>query len=116
MIKVDGHDTDEITQATEQAIKETTKPSLIICKTTIGAGSPNKQGLAASHGAPLGDDEIVLTRDALSWKHAPFELDDEIYEAWDGKAKGDVQQKNWDADFEAYKKAYPELAAELLRR
>ena len=116
VIKVDGHDTDEITQATEQAIAETTKPSLIICKTTIGAGSPNKQGLAASHGAPLGDDEIVLTRDALSWKHAPFELDDEIYEAWDGKAKGDVQQKNWDADFEAYKKAYPELAVELLRR
>ena len=116
VIKVDGHDTDEITKATEQAIAETAKPSLIICKTTIGAGSPNKQGLAASHGAPLGDDEIVLTRDALAWTHAPFELDDEIYEAWDAKAKGDVQQKNWDADFEAYKKAYPELASELLRR
>ncbi|WP_288998504.1 transketolase [uncultured Psychrobacter sp.] len=116
VIKVDGHDTDAITQATEQAIAETAKPSLIICKTTIGAGSPNKQGLAASHGAPLGDDEIALTRDALSWKHAPFELDDEIYEAWDAKAKGDVQQKNWDADFAAYKKAYPELADELLRR
>ena len=116
VIKVDGHDTDAITQATEQAIAETAKPSLIICKTTIGAGSPNKQGLAASHGAPLGDDEIALTRDALSWKHAPFELDDEIYEAWDAKAKGDVQQKNWDADFAAYKKAYPELAAELSRR
>lgn len=116
VIKVDGHDTDAITQATEQAIAETAKPSLIICKTTIGAGSPNKQGLAASHGAPLGDDEIALTRDALSWKHAPFELDDEIYEAWDAKAKGDVQQKNWGADFAAYKKAYPELAAELSRR
>ena len=57
-----------------------------------------------------------MTRDALSWKHAPFELADEIYEAWDAKAKGDVQQKNWDADFETYKKAYPELAAELSRR
>lgn len=116
VIKVDGHDTDAITQATEQAIAETSKPSLIICKTTIGAGSPNKQGLAASHGAPLGDDEIILTRDALAWTHAPFELDDEIYEAWDAKPKGDVQQKNWEADFAAYEKAYPELAAELSRR
>lgn len=72
VIKVDGHDTDAITEATAAAIKENTKPSLIICKTTIGAGSPNKQGLASSHGAPLGDDEIALTRDALSWKHAPL--------------------------------------------
>ncbi|WP_201616047.1 transketolase [Psychrobacter urativorans] len=116
VIKVDGHDADAITAATEAAIKENTKPSLVICKTTIGAGSPNKQGLASSHGAPLGDDEIALTRDALSWKSAPFELDDEIYEAWDGKTKGTALQKNWDADFESYKKAYPELATELVRR
>ena len=116
VIKVDGHDTDAITEATNAAIAENTRPSLIICKTTIGAGSPNKQGSASSHGAPLGDDEIALTRDALSWKHGPFDLDDEIYEAWDAKPKGDVIQKNWDADFEAYKKAYPELAAELSRR
>jgi len=116
VISVDGHDTDEITEATQAAISETNKPSLIICKTTIGAGSPNKQGLAASHGAPLGDDEIILTRDALSWTHAPFDLDDEIYEAWDGRAKGTALQNNWQADFEAYKKAYPELASELERR
>ena len=116
VIKVDGHDTDAITEATNAAIAENTRPSLIICKTTIGAGSPNKQGSASSHGAPLGDDEIALTRDALSWKHAPFELDDEIYEAWDAKPKGDVLQKNWQADFENYKKAYPELADELMRR
>lgn len=116
VISVDGHDTDEITEATQAAISETNKPSLIICKTTIGAGSPNKQGLAASHGAPLGDDEILLTRDALSWTHAPFDLDDEIYEAWDGRAKGTALQNNWQANFEAYKKAYPELAAELERR
>lgn len=116
VISVDGHDTDEITEATQAAISETNKPSLIICKTTIGAGSPNKQGLAASHGAPLGDDEILLTRDALSWTHAPFDLDDEIYEAWDGRAKGTALQNNWQADFEAYKKAYPELASELERR
>lgn len=116
VLSVDGHDTDEITEATQSAISETNKPSLIICKTTIGAGSPNKQGLAASHGAPLGDDEILLTRDALSWTHAPFDLDDEIYEAWDGRAKGTALQNNWQADFDAYKKAYPELAEELERR
>lgn len=116
VIKVDGHDTDAITKATEEAIAETSKPTLIICKTIIGAGSPNKQGTASSHGAALGDNEITLTREALAWKHGPFDLDDEIYEAWDAKAKGDVVQKNWEADFEAYKKAYPELAAELLRR
>lgn len=116
VIKVDGHDTDAITKATEEAIAETSKPSLIICKTIIGVGSPNKQGKASSHGAPLGDDEITLTRSELAWTHAPFDLDDEIYEGWDAKAKGDVLEKNWNADFEAYKKAYPELAAELLRR
>ena len=116
VIKVDGHDTNAITKATEEAIAETSKPSLIICKTIIGVGSPNKQGKASSHGAPLGDDEITLTRSELAWTHAPFDLDDEIYEGWDAKAKGDVLEKNWNADFEAYKKAYPELAAELLRR
>lgn len=116
VLKVDGHDTDAITKATEEAIAETSKPSLIICKTIIGVGSPNKQGKASSHGAPLGDDEITLTRSELAWTHAPFDLDDEIYEGWDAKAKGDVLEKNWNADFEAYKKAYPELAAELLRR
>ena len=103
VLKVDGHDAEAITKATEQAIAETSKPSLIICKTIIGLGSPNKQGKASSHGAPLGDDEIALTRDELAWKHAPFELDDEIYEAWDAKAKGEALEKNWEADFEAYK-------------
>jgi len=116
VIKVDGHDADAITKATEQAIAETSKPSLIICKTIIGVGSPNKQGKASSHGAPLGDDEIVLARGELAWVHAPFEIDEEVYQAWDAKAKGEAQQKNWEADFEAYKKAYPELAEELQRR
>lgn len=114
--RIDGHDADAITTATQAAIDETQKPSLIICKTTIGAGSPNKQGKESSHGAPLGDDEIALTRDALAWKHAPFDLDDDIYQAWDGRPKGDVLQKNWQADFNAYQKAYPELANELIRR
>lgn len=113
---IDGHDADAITVATQAAIDETDKPSLIICKTIIGAGSPNKQGKESSHGAPLGDDEIALTRETLSWKHAPFDLDDAIYDAWNGKAKGDVLQKNWQANFDAYQKAHPQLANELLRR
>ncbi|MDO5769828.1 MAG: transketolase, partial [Psychrobacter sp.] len=116
VIKVDGHDTDAITKATEEAINESSKPSLIICKTIIGAGSPNKQGTASSHGAALGDEEIVLTREALAWTHGPFDLDDEIYQAWDARPKGEALQKNWEADFANYKKAYPELAAELERR
>ncbi len=116
VIKVDGHDSAAITQATEAALAETNKPTLIICKTIIGAGSPNKQGTESCHGAPLGDDEIALTREALGWTAPAFEIDDEIYEAWDGKAKGDILEKNWNADFAAYKKAYPQLAAELERR
>lgn len=116
VIKVDGHDTDAITKATEDALAQTGKPSLIICKTTIGLGSPNKAGKSSSHGAPLGEDEIKLTRDALAWTHAPFELNDEIYDAWDAQPKGYALEKNWDAEFDAYKKAYPDLAAELIRR
>lgn len=116
VIKVDGHDAEAITKATEEALAETSKPSLIICKTIIGVGSPNKQGKASSHGAPLGDEEIALTRSELAWNHAPFDIDEDVYQAWDAKAKGDALQKNWEADFEAYKKAYPELAEELLRR
>ena len=114
--KVDGHDTDAITQATQNAIAEKNKPSLIICKTVIGAGSPNKQGLEASHGAPLGADEILLTRQALKWDHEAFELPDDIYEGWDCTVKGQALQQSWESEFDAYKDAYPELASELLRR
>lgn len=114
--KVDGHDTEAITKATETAISDTKKPSLIICKTVIGAGSPNKQGKESSHGAPLGDDEILLTRKEMLWEHEAFELPDDIYEAWDGKAKGQALQQSWQSEFDAYKNAYPELASELLRR
>lgn len=116
VIKVDGHDSEAIDAATRAALEETSKPTLVICKTVIGAGSPNKQGTESCHGAPLGDEEIALTRKELGWEKPAFEVDEEIYEAWDGKAKGDMLEKNWDADFAAYKKAYPELAAELERR
>lgn len=114
--KVDGHDTDAITKATELAIAETNKPSLIMCKTIIGAGSPNKQGKEDSHGAPLGADEIVLTRKALLWEHEPFVLPADIYEGWDCKTKGQVLQQSWQSEFDAYQRAYPDLAAELVRR
>lgn len=113
---IDGHNSSAIFDATERAIADTQKPSLIICKTTIGEGSPNKQGKAASHGAPLGEDEITLTRKAMGWTNLAFEIDEDVYHAWDCKAKGDTLQKNWQATFTAYQQAHPELATELLRR
>ncbi len=114
--KVDGHDSDAIAKATQNAIDETTKPSLIMCKTVIGAGSPNKQGKEESHGAPLGADEIKLTREILAWADEAFVISQDTYDAWDGKVKGQALQGNWQADFDNYQKAYPELAAELRRR
>lgn len=114
--RVDGHDAEAIVEATQKALAETQKPSLIICKTVIGAGSPNKQGKEASHGAPLGAEEIALTREALAWPYEPFVIPEDIYEAWDGKAKGEALEKTWQAQFEAYQAAYPELASELQRR
>lgn len=113
---VDGHDSEAIGKATENALNESKKPSLIICKTVIGAGSPNKQGKEDCHGAPLGNDEIALTRETLGWTAEPFVIPQEIYDAWNGVAKGEVVQGNWQAEFDSYQKAYPELAKELLRR
>ncbi|MEL0029043.1 MAG: transketolase, partial [Perlucidibaca sp.] len=102
--------------ATLEAQADSKRPTLVICKTVIGAGSPNKQGKEDCHGAPLGDAEIALTRDALGWPHAPFEVPAEIYEAWDGRAKGEALELNWDGLWSAYAKEHPELAAELRRR
>ncbi len=114
--KIDGHSAKQIDAATEQALQISDKPSLIMCRTLIGAGSPNKQGSESSHGAPLGDDEITLTRDSIAWADEPFVIPEDIYEAWDAKVKGDVLEKNWDAEFAAYAAAEPEKAAELKRR
>lgn len=113
---VDGHDTAKITAAIQQAKAETTKPTLIICKTIIGYGSPNKSNSHDCHGAPLGDDEIKLTREALNWPHAPFEIPADIYAAWDAKASGQTAENAWNEKFNAYQAAYPELATELKRR
>lgn len=113
---IDGHDADAIRTATQEAQADSSRPTMIICKTVIGAGSPNKQGKEDCHGAPLGKDEIALTRAALGWEHEPFVIPTEIYEAWDARPKGDVLEKNWDGLWSQYEQAHPSLAAELLRR
>ena len=113
---IDGHNAEQIAAAIKQAQAETNKPSLIICKTIIGYGSPNKSNSHDSHGAPLGEEEIALTRKALNWDYAPFEIPADVYTAWDAKAKGAAEEKAWDEKFAAYQAAYPELAAEFVRR
>jgi transketolase len=113
---VDGHDPAAIAKAMEFAKAMTDKPTLICCKTTIGFGSPNKAGSHASHGAPLGEDEINLTKAALGWDHAAFEVPADIYSGWDAKAKGAAAEAAWNEKFAAYEAAHPELAAEFTRR
>ena len=114
--EVDGHDADAINIAIEAAQAVTAKPSLICCKTVIGYGSPNKAGGHSCHGAPLGDDEIALTRIELGWDHAPFEIPEEIYNGWDHRDDGQAQEENWSEGFAAYKADHPELAEEFERR
>ena len=92
------------------------KPTLIVCKTVIGQGSPNRSGTAKAHGEPLGAEEIKLSREALGWPHAPFVIPPEIYAAWDAKAAGAAAESAWNDRFAAYKASYPELARELVRR
>jgi len=113
---VDGHNADALSAAIEVARANTEQPTLICCKTVIGFGSPNKQGSESSHGAPLGEDEIVLTREALGWKHGAFEVPEDIYAKWSAKEKGQSAESAWNDTFAAYQKAEPELAAEFLRR
>ncbi|MCZ8064101.1 transketolase [Silanimonas sp.] len=113
---VDGHDPEEIQQAIATAKAETGRPTLICCRTHIGFGSPNKQGKESSHGAPLGKDEVALTRETLKWPHASFEIPAEIRSAWDALERGAKAEAAWNARFAAYKAAHPELAAEFERR
>ena len=113
---VDGHDSDAIKAAIEQARAETGKPTLICCKTIIGFGSPNKQGKEDCHGAALGVDEVALTREQLGWEHGPFEIPAEHYAGWNGVDKGTAAQAAWNEQLAAYRAAHPELAAEFERR
>ena len=112
---VDGHDPEEIKTAIETA-RKSVQPTLICCKTTIGFGSPNKQGKEDCHGAPLGDAEIALTRQALNWNYGPFEIPAEIYAEWDAKEAGRAVEAEWDQRFAAYSAAFPTEANELIRR
>ena len=114
--KVDGHDSEAITKAIEEAQKVTDKPSIICCKTVIGFGSPNKQGTEKCHGSPLGDAEIALAKEKLGWNYGPFEVPAEVYEAWDAKKAGADKEQKWLDLFAAYQAKYPELAAEFQRR
>jgi len=113
---VDGHDSDALAKAIEMAKAMTDKPTMICCKTTIGFGSPNKAGSHACHGAPLGEEEINLTKAALGWDHGPFEVPADIYAGWDAKEKGAATEAVWNRKFAAYKEEYPVLAAEYERR
>ena len=113
---VDGHDPEAVAKAIEMAKAMTDKPTMICCKTTIGFGSPNKAGSHACHGAPLGEEEINLTKAALGWDHAAFEVPNDIYAGWDAKDKGAKVEAAWNEKFAAYKTAFPELAAEYERR
>ena len=113
---IDGHDPEAITNAITLAQAETSKPSILACKTVIGFGSPNKGGTADTHGAPLGDEEIALVRKELGWEHQPFEIPEDIKQAWDAKDKGEESEKTWQQTFEKYQDAHPELAKELMSR
>ncbi len=113
---VDGHDPDSIKAAIEVARLETEKPTLICCKTIIGFGSPNKQGKEDCHGAPLGVEEVQLTRDKLGWNHPPFQVPEDIRADWNAREKGAAAQAGWAKKFAAYRRAEPELATEFERR
>jgi len=113
---VDGHDPQAIKEATEAAIAETERPSLICCNTVIGKGAPNKEGGHHVHGEALGEEEIAATREHLDWSHVPFDIPDEIYAGWDAKDKGGAAESEWNEKFAAYKAAYPAEALEFERR
>jgi transketolase len=113
---VDGHDAAIVAKAIADAKKQTERPTLIICKTHIGKGSPNRANTSKAHGEPLGAEEIKLTRESIGWNHAPFVIPKEVYGDWDAKSRGKAAEATWNAKFAAYKAAYPALAKELLRR
>ncbi|RDB42565.1 transketolase [Halomonas sp. DQ26W] len=113
---VDGHKPDEVKAAIELAKSHDDRPSLIICKTVIGFGAPNKQGTEECHGAPLGDDEVAAAREQLGWPHAPFHVPEPVYQGWDAREAGKSAQEAWQARFDRYREAHPELAKEFLRR
>jgi transketolase len=113
---LDGHDPDAVAAAIEHAKTATGRPTLIVCRTTIGAGSPGRAGTAKAHGEPLGEGEVIATREAIGWPHAAFEIPHEIGALWDARAEGARFEAAWQERFDAYREAFPELAAEFTRR
>ncbi len=113
---IQGNDTVAVSTAIAEARSQGERPTLIMCKTRIGQGSPNRANTAKAHGEPLGADEIVLTREALGWSEPPFVVPQDIYAAWDAKTSGERAETDWNARFATYRAAFPELAAELARR
>ena len=113
---LDGHDAEAVRKALEEARAVTDRPSILCCRTIIGWGAPNKQGTEATHGAPLGADEVAAARHTLGWSHAPFVIPDEIRAAWDARRQGAEREADWKRSFEHFRKEHPELAAEFARR
>jgi transketolase len=115
VLKVDGHNVDEIVTAIKHAQDETSRPTLICCKTEIGFGSPNKAGTSGVHGSPLGDEEIIKTREKLAWNHAPFHIPESIKSEWDARESGSKLNDEWDKLMEEYSQTHPESFNELSR-
>ncbi|MEN9450516.1 MAG: transketolase [Pseudomonadota bacterium] len=114
--EIDGHDPQQIKQSIEKAQKVTDKPSLLCCKTKIAFGAPNLVGSHQAHGAALGEKEVAATRLALHWNYPPFEIPEDIYQAWDARSKGNLLEKAWEKKWNVYQTAFPELAEEYQRR
>lgn len=113
---VDGHDVAAVDAAIKAARSQSEKPTLVICRTVIGKGSPNMAGTHNVHGAPLGKDEIAATRAALGWSSEPFQIPQDVYDGWDGRKSGAAAQAEWQTAFDAYAAAFPAEAAEFMRR
>ncbi len=113
---IDGHDPDAVARALEVARSIEDKPTLIMCRTVIGYGSPAKEGTGDCHGAPLGVDEVQAARQRLGWEHGPFEIPQDIRAAWDARARGAEREAAWQQLFDEYQAKYPSDASEYLRR
>jgi len=113
---VDGHDPGAVDEAIAAAKADRERPTLICCRTTIGFGAPNKQGTAATHGAPLGSDEVAATREALGWEHPPFDVPEDLRKQWDARSAGEALEAEWRKGWDAYRELHPKRADELERR
>jgi len=113
---IDGHNPEQVTQAIREAQDIETQPSLLACKTIIGFGAPNKAGTADTHGAPLGEEEILAVREKLQWDYPPFEIPDEIKNEWNATKKGQAVERHWMDLFNNFKKNFPAKGKELQKR